>query len=103
MMLLVRSRSDFTRSRWRAAKVWHSNAVKSIGFFVLGFTAASASSRLSVGLSLHSASSANPKPAKASPYITWAPDFATEYPNNHIIVLMGSDPGVGLGAAITSF
>src|SRR5579859_323132 len=103
MMVLALSRSDFTSSRCRAAKVWHSSAAKSIGFFVLGFTAESASIRLSVGLSLHSASSANPKPAKASPYITWAPDFATEYPNNHIMVLMGSVPGAGLGEAITSF
>jgi hypothetical protein len=103
MMVFALSASVRASSTWRAANVAHCSVLKSMGFLLLGFTAASASIKLSMGLLLHSASSAKPKGANASPYMTCPPDLPTEYPNNHIMVLIGSGVGVGAPGPTSSF
>src|SRR5450631_3081427 len=100
--VLALSGSDLLRARWRDSNVAQSNRVKSIGFCRFDLIVVTASSRLSVGLDLHSASNANPKADSESPYITRSPAAATENPNSHITVSMGSAPSCG-SAARTSF
>src|SRR3974390_726059 len=70
MMVPALSGSELLRSVWRAANVAHGSVVRSIGFLLSGFIFARASSSLSPGLFLHSASRAKPNAANAPPYMT---------------------------------
>src|SRR5208337_3393266 len=100
MMVFALSGSVRAISTCRDSKVGQFKVVKSIGLSRFGLTEASASSRLLLGLFLHSASSANPKEASASPYMTCSPDLATEYPNSHITVLIESGCLAGSASAV---
>src|SRR3984893_4361741 len=97
------SGSDFRSARCRVSKVAQSRRVKSIGCSRFDLTEFTASSNVVVGLFLHLASKAKPNAVRESPYMTRSPDFATENPNSHITVSMGSTLYPGIVEASISF
>src|SRR5579862_7933321 len=90
MMVLALSGSDCAALRWRVCQSAQLSVVRSIGLSRFGRTVVIACSRLTLGLSLHSASSANPNEVSASLYRTCSPALATAKPNSHITVSIGS-------------
>src|SRR5580700_5665185 len=90
MMVFALEASLCIDSACRDSKSLQLSVMRSIGLSRLGRTAASACSKLVLGLFLHSASRAKPKEVSASPYMTCSPALPTEYPNSHMTVSMGS-------------